>query len=231
MGKMPVIVTAKPAAPATQTRPKPPEPVEEPVVVETPLAASATATAIETATVVAVETARRPGPLAGAMGREKYIGPGHVGGKVPVVGAESKQAERKKSDGQSTVERARPAVKLAPLPKTSRPIEPPTTVEPPAQKPDLRLPADILGADRPYTPVPYFWTDQYDVRIQAYGLPSPAAEMTIAEGDVAQGRFAALYREDGRVTAVLGWNMPKQARLLRQRLLGSPPAPHPLAPA
>jgi hypothetical protein len=89
----------------------------------------------------------------------------------------------------------------------------------------------LLDADRPYTPVPYFWTDQYDVRIQAYGLPSPAAEMTIAEGDVAQGRFAALYREDGRVTAVLGWNMPKQARLLRQRLLGSPPAPHPLAPA
>ncbi|MBB2914169.1 NADPH-dependent 2,4-dienoyl-CoA reductase/sulfur reductase-like enzyme [Streptosporangium becharense] len=79
--------------------------------------------------------------------------------------------------------------------------------------------ANILGADRPYTPIPYFWTDQYDVKIQAHGLPSPSAEVTIAEGDPEQHRFAALYRENGRVTGVLGWNMPKQARLLRQQAL------------
>jgi NADPH-dependent 2,4-dienoyl-CoA reductase/sulfur reductase-like enzyme len=91
--------------------------------------------------------------------------------------------------------------------------------------------AAVLGGDRPYTPIPYFWTDQYDVKIQVYGLPSPAAELTVAEGDVAEHRFAALYREDGEVTGVLGWNMPKQARLLRQRLLGARPAPGPLAPA
>ncbi|WP_336208071.1 NAD(P)/FAD-dependent oxidoreductase [Nonomuraea sp. LPB2021202275-12-8] len=83
--------------------------------------------------------------------------------------------------------------------------------------------ANILGADRPYTPVPYFWTDQYDVKIQAYGVPSPAAELSIAEGDPAQHRFAAVYRESGRITGVLGWNMPKQARLLRQRSLGLQP--------
>ena len=53
---------------------------------ETPLAA--TSTAVETA--VAVEASRRPGPLAGAMGREKYIGPGTATGKVPVVGAEGR---------------------------------------------------------------------------------------------------------------------------------------------
>lgn len=28
---------------------------------------------------------------------------------------------------------------------------------------------NLLGADAPFTPVPYFWTDQYDVKIQAYG--------------------------------------------------------------
>ncbi|GAA5083258.1 NADPH-dependent 2,4-dienoyl-CoA reductase/sulfur reductase-like enzyme [Thermocatellispora tengchongensis] len=81
--------------------------------------------------------------------------------------------------------------------------------------------ANILGADRPYTPIPYFWTDQYDVKIQAHGLPSAAAKVTIADGDVAQGRFTALYQEGGQVTAVLGWNMPKQARLLRQQVLGA----------
>jgi translation initiation factor IF-2 len=143
-GKMPVIVTPKPPAPTA--RPKPAEePVEElEVPSATPLAASSTAT--ETA--VAVDTARRPGPLAGAMGREKYIGPGTVTGKVPVVGREAKPSDRKKSDGPGTAERARPAVKLAPMPKTSRPMEPPAANEPPAQKPDLRLPADILGAGK-----------------------------------------------------------------------------------
>ncbi|WP_406315252.1 FAD-dependent oxidoreductase [Streptosporangium sp. NBC_01639] len=91
--------------------------------------------------------------------------------------------------------------------------------------------ANILGADRPYTPIPYFWTDQYDVKIQAHGLPSPAAEVTIAEGDPAQHRFAALYRENGQVTGVIGWNMAKQARLLRQQALGSRQPTHPLTPA
>ncbi|MEW9553951.1 NAD(P)/FAD-dependent oxidoreductase [Nonomuraea sp. NPDC050783] len=87
--------------------------------------------------------------------------------------------------------------------------------------------ANLLGADLPYTPIPYFWTDQYDIKIQAHGLPSPAAEVTVAEGDPERNRFTALYREGGRVTGVLGWNMPKQARLLRQQVL----AGQPLAPA
>ncbi|GAA2888499.1 FAD-dependent oxidoreductase [Streptosporangium fragile] len=72
----------------------------------------------------------------------------------------------------------------------------------------------ILGDHRPYSPIPYFWTDQYDIKIQGYGLPSPQAEMTIEDDDPARGRFTALFRQDGRVTGVLGWSMSKQARLL-----------------
>nr|WP_206068186.1 FAD-dependent oxidoreductase [Nonomuraea sp. FMUSA5-5] len=83
--------------------------------------------------------------------------------------------------------------------------------------------ANLLGADRPYTPIPYFWTDQYDIKIQAHGLPSASAEVSVVEGDPEQGRFAAVYREDGRVTGVLGWNMPKQARVLRQQHLATQP--------
>ncbi|MEV0998667.1 FAD-dependent oxidoreductase [Nonomuraea sp. NPDC050202] len=83
--------------------------------------------------------------------------------------------------------------------------------------------ANVLGADRAYEPIPYFWTDQYDIKIQAHGLPSAAAEVSIAEGDPEQGRFAALYRENGQVTGVLGWNMPKQARVLRQQHLTARP--------
>jgi translation initiation factor IF-2 len=146
-GKMPVIVTTK--LPGAPPRSKPVEPEPEPASSESTLAATSTATETATATAVAVETARRPGPLAGAMGREKYIGPGQMGGKVPVVGKETRSSDRKKTDGgTATTERARPAVKLAPMPKSSRPIEPVAPDEPPAQKPDLRLPADILGAGK-----------------------------------------------------------------------------------
>ncbi|MER8073051.1 FAD/NAD(P)-binding oxidoreductase [Streptomyces sp. NPDC094034] len=80
--------------------------------------------------------------------------------------------------------------------------------------------ANILGEDRPYTPVPYFWTDQLGVKIQVYGLPTPTAAVHIAEGDVEEGRFVARYLDDeGHPVAVLGWNMPKQARKHRQHLL------------
>jgi NADPH-dependent 2,4-dienoyl-CoA reductase/sulfur reductase-like enzyme len=79
--------------------------------------------------------------------------------------------------------------------------------------------AAILGERRPYTPVPYFWTDQFDVKIQVHGVLSADAEVSIVEGDMAQGRFVALYRRNGTTTGVLGWRMPKQTRLRRQEVV------------
>jgi 3-phenylpropionate/trans-cinnamate dioxygenase ferredoxin reductase subunit len=65
------------------------------------------------------------------------------------------------------------------------------------------------GSDNPepFAPVPYFWTDQYKVKIQVHGDPDLAGcTATIADGSVDEGKFVALYRKDGIVTAVLGWN-------------------------
>ncbi|GAA0517238.1 pyridine nucleotide-disulfide oxidoreductase [Saccharopolyspora subtropica] len=87
--------------------------------------------------------------------------------------------------------------------------------------------ATILGEDRPYAPVPYFWTDQFDARIQVHGRVTAAADVTVVDGDPAQRRFVALCREGGRVTAVLGWNMAKQARLHRQHIGTAGPEPVP----
>jgi NADPH-dependent 2,4-dienoyl-CoA reductase/sulfur reductase-like enzyme len=80
---------------------------------------------------------------------------------------------------------------------------------------------NVLGADRAYTPVPYFWTDQFDVKIHVHGTLSADAEVTIVDGDPADRRFVATYRRGGVVTGVLGWNMPKQARLRRQEVVGA----------
>jgi NADPH-dependent 2,4-dienoyl-CoA reductase/sulfur reductase-like enzyme len=79
--------------------------------------------------------------------------------------------------------------------------------------------ANILGKDRPYTPVPYFWTDQYDVKIQGHGVLPAYAEVAIVDGDPALGPFVALYGSRGKVTGVLSWNMVKQARLHRRHVV------------
>ncbi|MBP2330486.1 NADPH-dependent 2,4-dienoyl-CoA reductase/sulfur reductase-like enzyme [Kibdelosporangium banguiense] len=79
----------------------------------------------------------------------------------------------------------------------------------------------ILGADEPYTPVPYFWTDQFDVKIQVHGTVPTGADVTIVDGDIADGRFVARYSRYGRVTGIVGWNMPKQARLRRVEIVNA----------
>jgi NADPH-dependent 2,4-dienoyl-CoA reductase/sulfur reductase-like enzyme len=79
--------------------------------------------------------------------------------------------------------------------------------------------ANILGDAQTYRPVPYFWTDQFATKIQVHGIPSANAEITVEEGGIEERRFVVHYRQDDRVVAVLGWNMPKQARLHRAALV------------
>jgi NADPH-dependent 2,4-dienoyl-CoA reductase/sulfur reductase-like enzyme len=83
----------------------------------------------------------------------------------------------------------------------------------------IRVAANILGDAQAYRPIPYFWTDQFAVKIQAHGAPAADAEVTVAEGNIADGRFVVHYRRDDRVVAVLGWNLPKQTRRHREHLV------------
>jgi len=75
----------------------------------------------------------------------------------------------------------------------------------------------LKGDVQPFAPLPYFWSDQYNVKIQVHGDLPDGAEAAIEEGSPADGKFVALYRKDGATTAVLGWNSP--ARLIRYRKL------------
>jgi Reductase C-terminal len=52
-----------------------------------------------------------------------------------------------------------------------------------------------------------------------HGVLPADAEVTIVDGDPATRRFVALYRQGGRATGVLGWNMPKQTRIRRQLVI------------
>ena len=77
----------------------------------------------------------------------------------------------------------------------------------------------LLGIRRAVEPVHFFWTDQYDVRVQAYGMPTDDAELEMVAGEPGTGKFAATYSRDGTVVGVVAWNMPGEARKLRHLLV------------
>ncbi|MGX1759072.1 NAD(P)/FAD-dependent oxidoreductase [Streptomyces lydicus] len=69
---------------------------------------------------------------------------------------------------------------------------------------------------RPFAPVPYFWSDQYAVKIQAYGLTTGADRVETTVLDRAARRVLALYGRDGSAVGVLAAGLPpRQVRALR----------------
>lgn len=66
--------------------------------------------------------------------------------------------------------------------------------------------------------VPYFWSDQYDVKIQAIGLPGPDDEVVVVDGSIDEGRFVACYGREGRLIAALGFGRPRQLMAFRPLL-------------
>jgi 3-phenylpropionate/trans-cinnamate dioxygenase ferredoxin reductase component len=59
------------------------------------------------------------------------------------------------------------------------------------------------GADTDELPVPYFWSDQYHVKIQSLGLPSATADQIVVL-EPSETKRLALYGDDGMLTAVVG---------------------------
>jgi NADPH-dependent 2,4-dienoyl-CoA reductase/sulfur reductase-like enzyme len=78
--------------------------------------------------------------------------------------------------------------------------------------------ATLLGARREYAAVPYFWSDQYGVRIQFAGHRTDGDAVRIIEGDPDDRSFLALYERDGRFVAALGMNQPKLFTRWRRQL-------------
>ncbi|WP_338145893.1 NAD(P)/FAD-dependent oxidoreductase [Streptomyces scabichelini] len=72
---------------------------------------------------------------------------------------------------------------------------------------------------KPFTPVPYFWSDQYDMKIQAYGHLRGHDEVAVVEGNPAERRFLAAYRSGDRLVGALAVGMtPKAIRPWRQAI-------------
>ena len=67
--------------------------------------------------------------------------------------------------------------------------------------------ATLMGEDRPYDAAPWFWSNQYDVRLQMVGL-SHAHDERVVRGKPEDEAFAVFYLREGHLIAVDAVNLP-----------------------
>ena len=67
---------------------------------------------------------------------------------------------------------------------------------------------NINGGDERYDQVPWFWSDQFDLKLQIAGL-SEGYDETVMRGDPAERRFSCAYLKGGRLLALDAVNAPK----------------------
>lgn len=83
----------------------------------------------------------------------------------------------------------------------------------------LRAPTAGSEPPDPYDPVPWFWTDQYDRKLQLAGRVRADDQMVIVDGSLTERRFAAAFGRAGRLVGVVGMNRPAVVMRWRNRIL------------
>ncbi len=88
------------------------------------------------------------------------------------------------------------------------------------------LAANGRSAEAPqaYAPVPFFWSDQFDIRVQFLGRVHEDDEVAVVLGSTEPGedgvaKFMALYRSGDRVHGALGVNAPRWVMKMRGQLM------------
>ena len=71
----------------------------------------------------------------------------------------------------------------------------------------------------PYEPLPFFWSDQFEHRIQFLGRAAPDDQVRVVAGSVADSKFLALFGHGGRLHGALGVNAPRWVMPTRKLFL------------
>ncbi len=79
--------------------------------------------------------------------------------------------------------------------------------------------AAIVGRAENYRAVPWFWTDQFDIKLQMAGL-SGGHDRVVARGETVSRKFSVFYFRDGRLAAVDSVNRPGD-HLAARKLIGA----------
>jgi 3-phenylpropionate/trans-cinnamate dioxygenase ferredoxin reductase subunit len=61
-----------------------------------------------------------------------------------------------------------------------------------------------------FSPVPYFWSDQFGTRFQVLGSPRGDDEVELVDGSFEEGKFVAVFGRAGRLRAVMAVGRPRQ---------------------
>ncbi len=69
-----------------------------------------------------------------------------------------------------------------------------------------------------FTPIPYFWSDQYGTRFQVIGSPRGGDDVEVVHGSLEEGKFVALFGRADRLRAVMAVGRPRQLMLYRPLL-------------
>jgi len=85
--------------------------------------------------------------------------------------------------------------------------------------------AALLGQERPFTATPWFWSDQYDKKLQMAGL-SMGADHWAVRGDIASGSFSVYHFKGGQLLAADSINASKD-HLQARKLLDAGMSPTP----
>ncbi len=88
-----------------------------------------------------------------------------------------------------------------------------------------RLLAELADADpsevEPFASVPWFWSDQYDSKIQMVGRCGPEDTPVVVDGDLDSDRFVVLFRRGDLCTAALGVSRPRLVMQARMKMADS----------
>ncbi|CUJ48773.1 Rhodocoxin reductase [Achromobacter sp. 2789STDY5608633] len=84
-----------------------------------------------------------------------------------------------------------------------------------AQEQGMAAARSALGLAVDYQPLPWFWSDQYDMNLQIYGMPLPAHQV-VRRADPDAGSFALFYLDGNIIQAAIGVNAARDLRFARR---------------
>ena len=74
---------------------------------------------------------------------------------------------------------------------------------------------NMLGGDKAYDTIPWFWSDQYELKLQMVGF-SADGDSSVVRGEKSSNEFAIFYLKEGKVIAVDAVNSPREFMVCKQ---------------
>jgi NADPH-dependent 2,4-dienoyl-CoA reductase/sulfur reductase-like enzyme len=81
----------------------------------------------------------------------------------------------------------------------------------------------ICGDLAPFDPVPYFWSDQYDAKLQSLGYAGAGDEIAVVKGSLDEPKWVALIRQGDNLAGVVGLRSPGPVMRYRPLLAAGVP--------